>query len=213
VEEERLGIVREDDVPGSLAPSIYFQFLADGDPAPLLDVFRHNETDMLSLACLAIRFGHLLGDRLDLAFPHSPEPEELLRTGLWLDKMGAAEAAEALFARVEGDERTAASCFCALAERDKKCGNWTRAVLLWQKAVHAAERVSWPDWEAHIELAKYYEHKSRQFDLALALAETALVYALRRYSGVRMDAKRRAELDGIRKRIDRLRLKTGRLSG
>ncbi|EXX89834.1 hypothetical protein BG53_13830, partial [Paenibacillus darwinianus] len=29
VEEERLGISRKDDVPGSLAPAIYFQFLAD----------------------------------------------------------------------------------------------------------------------------------------------------------------------------------------
>ncbi len=63
VEEERLGITRTDDVPGSLAPAIYFQYLADGHPEPLLGVFQHNETDMLSLACLAIRFGHLLNGR------------------------------------------------------------------------------------------------------------------------------------------------------
>jgi uncharacterized protein YprB with RNaseH-like and TPR domain len=213
VEEERLGIHRESDIPGSEAPAIYFQFLAEGNPEPLLGVFKHNETDMLSLACLAIRFGHLLSERLKLAFPHSAEPEELLRTGLWLDKMGALGAAEELFARVERDERSDAACLCLLAERDKKCGNWLRAVLLWQKAVQAAERVSWPDWEAHIELAMYYEHKTKQFDMALTLAETALELAQRRYSSVRLDAKRRAELDAIRKRVDRLRAKTGRLSG
>ncbi|WP_274650670.1 ribonuclease H-like domain-containing protein [Paenibacillus humicola] len=213
VEEERLGIEREDDVPGSLAPAIYFQFLADGNPLPLLGVFRHNETDMLSLATLAIRFGHLLSERLDLALPHEPEAEELLRTGLWLEKMGAAGAAETLFAKVEADEKAAAPLLCALAERDKKCGNWPRAVVLWQKAVRAAERSSLPGWEAHIELAKYHEHRTRRFDLALAFAEEALEHAQRRYSGMRTDAKRRSELDGIRKRIDRLRAKTGRKSG
>ncbi|UVI27678.1 ribonuclease H-like domain-containing protein [Paenibacillus spongiae] len=213
VEEERLGITREDDVPGSLAPAIYFQFLADGNPRPLHGVFRHNEIDMVSLACLAIRFGHLLSDGLGSRVPHPEGVEELLRTGLWLEKMKGASCAEPLFERLINDDQAPPSVYLALAERDKKCGNWPRAVLLWQKVVYAAEMAAWPGWGAHIELAMYHEHKTKQFDSALSLAEEALALALRRYSGLRLDAKRRAEVEGLRKRIDRLRTKIGRLSG
>ncbi|MBW7477607.1 ribonuclease H-like domain-containing protein [Paenibacillus oenotherae] len=213
VEEERLGITRDDDVPGSLAPAIYFQFLADHNPQPLLGVFRHNETDMLSLACLAIRFGHLLAGQLGAYVQQRPESEELLRTGLWLEKMGAMLLAEPIFAQLADDGSASPACLLMLAERDKKCGNWTRAVLLWQKVVHAAESSLWPDWKAHIELSMYYEHKTKQIQSALSLAETALSLAQKRYLGLRLDAKRREELEGIRKRIDRLRVKIGRLSG
>ena len=207
VEEERLGITRIDDVPGSLAPAIYFQYLADGQPEPLFGVFQHNETDMLSLACLAIRFGHLLNGDFSVFDAQPAEHEELLRSGLWLEKMGRIEHAEQLFARLAEDDSMSVKCLCLLGERDKKCGNWTRAVLLWQKAVHAVQYSDWPDWEAHIELAMYYEHKTKQLEAALTLAETSLALAQRRYSGLRLDAKRRMELEAIRKRMDRLRSK------
>jgi uncharacterized protein YprB with RNaseH-like and TPR domain len=213
VEEERLGITRTDDVPGSLAPAIYFQYLADGQPDPLLGVFQHNETDMLSLACLAIRFGHLLNGDLSIFDAQPAEHEELLRSGLWLEKMGRIEHAEQLFARLAEEEGMSVKCLCLLGERDKKCGNWTRAVLLWQKAVHAVQYSDWPDWEAHIELAMYYEHKTKQLEAALKLAETSLSLAQRRYSGLRLDAKRRTELEAIRKRMDRLRSKLRRHYG
>ncbi|GGD63892.1 ribonuclease H-like domain-containing protein [Paenibacillus nasutitermitis] len=213
VEEERLGIQRTDDVPGSLAPSIYFQYLADDDPQPLLGVFLHNESDMLSLTCLAIRFGHLLEGRIGTYVMHPAEPEELIRTGLWLEKMGALQHAEELYARLARESLSPASCLCLLAERDKKCGNWSRAVLLWQKAVQGARSSDWPDWNAHIELAMYFEHKTKQLDEALLLAEEALSLIQRRYTGIRMDTKRRTEIDNIRKRIERLRTKTGRLYG
>ncbi|WP_308634329.1 ribonuclease H-like domain-containing protein [Paenibacillus silvisoli] len=209
VEEERLGIKRKDDVPGSLAPAIYFQYLADSKPGPLLGVFQHNEIDMLSLAALSIRFGHFLGGNLGTALlPMPQEAEELLRTGLWLEKMGKTELAEPLFALVADHPRLNRNCLCLLAERDKKCGNWQRAVILWQKAVEeAAAHAALSDYEAHIELAMYYEHKTKQLDEALVLAETAFEMAQRRLTGLRLQAKRRAELELLRKRIDRLQKK------
>lgn len=208
VEEERLGITREDDVPGSLAPAIYFQFLSDGNPQPLHGVFQHNEIDMLSLAALAIRFGHLLGGGLGEQVALPAEAEELLRTGLWLERMGKTELAEPLFALLEAHPRISAKCLCMLAERDKKCGNWERAVLLWQKAVQDAEAANWPDYEAHIELAMYYEHQTKELQSALSLAEEAHSIVLRRHAVVRSaQNKRRTELELIRKRIDRLNSK------
>lgn len=213
VEEERLGIEREDDVPGSLAPAIYFQFLADGNPVPLLGVFRHNEIDMVSLAALVIRFGHLLsgamGDRL--AYPEGAE--EQLRTGLWLERMGQSKEAAALYAKFEASGKAEPRLMLSLAERDKKYGNWGRAVLLWQQVAAAMAEHTYPSWEAHIELAMYHEHRTKQPQLALQYTEAALELAHARYEGSRLDAKSRAELDAIRKRMDRLRAKLAKLPG
>ncbi|QHT61671.1 hypothetical protein GXP70_17970 [Paenibacillus lycopersici] len=207
VEEERLGIKRNDDVPGSLAPAIYFQYLADGNPEPLHGVFRHNEIDMLSLAALAIRFGHFLAGGVGSRLPLPEEAEELLRTGLWLERMGRTDLAEPLYARFAVHPRPTFKSLCLLAERDKKCGNWHRAVLLWQKAVLLASETARPGYEAHIELAMYYEHRTKELEQALQLAEQAFELAAMRHAGLRMDGKRRAELDVIRKRINRLQLK------
>jgi len=209
VEEERLGIHRVDDVPGSLAPAIYFQFLSDGRPGPLSGVFHHNELDMLALACLAVRFGRLLGGGLGHTVPYPEEPEELLRTGLWLERMGREAEAETLFARLEEAEPAPSWCL-PLAARDKRCGNWQRAVLLWQKAAHAAEKSSMPHIEAHVELSMYYEHRAKDYASALHYASHALEMAVRRAGFARNDPKSRAELAAIRKRMDRLTRKAGR---
>src|SRR5690606_17135283 len=97
VERERLGLSRVDDVPGSLAPALYFQYLAEGDPAIVTGVFDHNEADVLTLACLAVHFSRLLKgnvpfDRL--------EAEELYRLALWFDKLGMKRLADDAFARL-----------------------------------------------------------------------------------------------------------------
>lgn len=208
VEEERLGIHRENDVPGSLAPQLYFQFLADGNPAPLEGVFRHNETDMLSLACLAIRFGHLLNGTIRKYIPLPDEPEELVRTGIWLEKMGKHELPGDLYRLAERSEAAKPSTLLTLAARDKKAGNWNRAVLLWQKAVlHSKEHFGASALEASIELAMYYEHKLKDYGSALAYARTAFEHIQQSAKLVRMDAKRRSELDALRNRMVRLNRK------
>ncbi|WP_127491275.1 ribonuclease H-like domain-containing protein [Paenibacillus glycanilyticus] len=211
VEEERLGIERIDDVPGSLAPQLYFQFLADGDPEPLRGVYQHNEIDMLSLVCLSIRFGHLLNGNTEGGYqlPMPAESEELIRTGLWLEKMGHAGRAELMFEAALSCERTAAATLNMLAARDKKAGNWQRAVLLWQKAVIQSVQHGSAGLSASIELAMYYEHKLKDYDSALSYVSEALELALIDPLG-RRDAKRRAEIEGLRKRRERLLRKTGR---
>ncbi|MFD0587048.1 ribonuclease H-like domain-containing protein [Paenibacillus sp. GCM10027627] len=208
IEEERLGISREDDVPGSLAPQLYFQFLADGDPSPLEGVFKHNESDLLSLACLSIRFGYLLQEGIFDRIPYPTEAEELVRTGLWLEKMGKGRLSELLFALVCKMEDADPSPLLRLASRDKKAGNWERAVLLWQKADllsrgHPASEAK----EACIELAMYYEHRIKDLPQALAYATEALQLSESAYAYQRIDKKQRTEQEGMRNRVMRLRRK------
>ncbi|KQX67984.1 ribonuclease H-like domain-containing protein [Paenibacillus sp. Root444D2] len=137
VEESRLGFERVDDVPGSMAPALYFQYLAEKNPSVLEGVFVHNEHDIVTLAALAIHFGKLLsgGSEVTGRIPGSYrfeleqmkglpsngeqeietdpelELEELFRTGVWLDKMGRTVLAEnyfdELFDRLMNDPRSA----------------------------------------------------------------------------------------------------------
>ncbi|CAM4284869.1 ribonuclease H-like domain-containing protein [Paenibacillus alkaliterrae] len=212
VEEERLGIHREDDVPGSMAPQLYFQYLADGNPSTLEGVYRHNETDMLSLACLAIRFGHLLNGDIHQYIRLPDEPEEMVRTGLWLEKMGRTELSELLFDSAMRAETAKPSTLLMLAARDKKAGNWMRAVLLWQKAViHSFSNVGADALEASIELAMYYEHKLKDYESALSHANFAFEHAFNHFKLARLDSKKRAELESLRNRIARLKRKQDKL--
>lgn len=55
-EQELCGVAREADLPGSLAPAAWFDFLAER-PHRLEAVFRHNELDVLSLVTLAAHLG------------------------------------------------------------------------------------------------------------------------------------------------------------
>ncbi|GFN32369.1 ribonuclease H-like domain-containing protein [Paenibacillus xylaniclasticus] len=211
VEEERLGVFREDDLPGSEAPGRYFAYLADGDPKPLLDVFRHNEIDMLSLAALAIRFGHLLAGRIGEAFPVPTEPEELVRTGLWLERMGCHESALPLLELVRTSDRGTPLVWNRLAERDKRLGHWSNAIALWEKSVEAAEQSSVSlNWDAHVELSMYYEHRVKDIPRALDYSRAALELALSHPLSGRADRKRRKEIDALKHRIDRLLRKAGR---
>jgi uncharacterized protein YprB with RNaseH-like and TPR domain len=58
LERHVLGIERGPDIPGELIPQLYFDFLRGGSAEPLVPVFRHNQSDLASLAALA---GHMAG--------------------------------------------------------------------------------------------------------------------------------------------------------
>ena len=57
IERQLLGIVREDDLPGSEAPSAFTNWLRFGDHRNLVRVLEHNRQDVVSLVRLAGRMG------------------------------------------------------------------------------------------------------------------------------------------------------------
>jgi tetratricopeptide (TPR) repeat protein len=70
VESELLGIRRHGDVPGWEIPSRYLDFLRFGEPGPLVDVVRHNEEDVRSLARLLVHVDRGYAD--DERWPEAP---------------------------------------------------------------------------------------------------------------------------------------------
>jgi hypothetical protein len=204
VERERLGLSRIDDVPGSLAPALYFQYLAENDPALVAGVFEHNEKDVLTLACLAVHFARLLAGQLPL---ERMEPEELYRLALWLDKLGRPEAAEDAIGKLLAREaEEAADYWLPAASFFKRRGRHQSAVLLWERFVER-KRSRTASLEPYVELAMYYEHRLRDYDRALFYAEQAMERARSRLAAVRKAASSSGEYEALRKRVERLRLK------
>lgn len=213
IEEDRLGIVRGEDVPGSLAPELYMKYLSDGDASHLRGVYIHNERDILTLASLTVHFGGVLEGRLGADWALPVEPEELFRTAAWLAEHGGERHAERLFAALCTEGTPGGRWLLPAAARLKRLGRHDEAAALWERAASLAESRLLPSAEAHIELSMHYEHRRREPAVALDYASRALEL-LQRRTTLRQSDRARAELDAIRHRMARLRRKleaTGRL--
>ena len=195
LEREVLGLVREDDVPGHLIPALYFDFLRYRRAAPLTRVFEHNRDDVLSLATLLGWFTRAFAEDADLA------AGELAGVGrLWecCDPGRAAAYYErALEAGLDGNEGHRVRL--RLARWEKRRARWKEACALWQEAATAHVFDVTP-WE---ELAKYHEHRRRDFGTAGRIVRDALDLA--RAAG----APARA-LDALGYRLARLERRTRR---
>ncbi|TLS50162.1 hypothetical protein FE782_21035 [Paenibacillus antri] len=210
VEEAKLGVFREDDVPGSMAPALYFQYLAERDCSVLEGVVRHNETDIVTLLTLAIHFGTLLRDggvALD-----GLSAAELLRLGLWYERLGfESEACGAIDALAGRPAEEAAPHWHEAAAFYKRRKRWDDAIRLW-RAVAEGGRL-WSALDPYVELAIAYEHRLKDADAALYWTDEALRTAERRLSLSRAgdDGKLREQLAELRKRKERLARKRGAL--
>ncbi len=171
LEREVLGLLREDDVPGFLIPGLYFDFLRHRRPAPLARVFAHNRDDVLSLAALLGWFARALTADGAAAL----RPAELAGLGRLWERADPARAAacyeRALAAGLDGPEGQRVRL--RLARWEKRRARWEAACALWDAARAAAAFDARP-WE---ELAKYQEHRRRDFAAAVEIAREALALA------------------------------------
>ncbi|WP_423407199.1 ribonuclease H-like domain-containing protein [Heyndrickxia sp. MSNUG] len=167
VEQEVLGLERKDDIPGFLAPMIYFDFLERKNPEGLLGVIKHNETDILSLLTL---YTHLTFQLLGRDKTQSAR--ETYEVGRWFSYLGESEKAKQTFSGLAelGNEHEAAAKH-ALAAEYKRNKDWKKAVSLWKES--AEKGTSKDRKEACIELAKYFEHREKDLELALEYCRLA----------------------------------------
>jgi len=165
LEEHVLGFTRSsEEVPGYEVPWLYFDYLRTGDARPLGGVFYHNAMDVVAMAALLGHVSELLAD------PYSGRVEhglDFIALGKLYEDLGHWDEAARLFERgleiglEESDFGVAVKRISAL---QKKRGDLNQAVKLWEEAAAKGHIY------AHIELAKYYEHKLR--DAATSLQWT-----------------------------------------
>jgi uncharacterized protein YprB with RNaseH-like and TPR domain len=173
LEIQILGLLRtEADVPGWMIPQMYFDYLRSGDARPLKSVFYHNAMDVVSLAALFNYTANLLDHPLTVPVEHGVD---LVSLGKLFEDVGDLDLAIRLYLHgLDHDlpRENRIECIDRLAAIHKKQENLAAAVELWQQAA------SHQHIRAHIELAKLYEHRLRDYRQALDWTQSAIQLVL-----------------------------------
>lgn len=199
IEEEKLGFFRDGDIPGHLAPIIYQDAVKSGYAATLMKVLKHNEWDILSLVALYIRSTKLI---LEAEKPETAISQTNI--GKW-------------FADLKSYDRSGKVFEAAIEEYGENhpvthfhFGFILKRNLAYHKAadsfIVAAERLTGRNRIIALEeLAKLYEHKLK--DVQLALTYTKRGQSLLKVDEDLKEPFRRREANHFLKREMRLRRK------
>ena len=157
IEDNILGVRRINDVPGIEIPDIYFNFLKTSQPEQLEGVFKHHLQDIKSLAFLFSYMEDLWAKQFKIPkndktafgklmiFRGRREGLELLKES-FLDKDWEAGKILSIYYKRKGDFKAAAD--------------------IWKEMWHNKQELF-----QGVELAKYYEHKTKEIELALSIVK------------------------------------------
>jgi hypothetical protein len=183
-----LGFEREGDIPGSEIPQRYFDWLRLRDGRLMADVFEHNRMDILSLAALAAHLAELLNPEGEKSRCHPGD--RLAAARLFLARACPDDAVRRLVPLIGGScPETAREAGRELSLVYKRSDQWPEAVAIWEEMV----RQDGEDLFALVELAKWCEHRRRDFAQALALTMRGCSCAGRLSPDDRADLSRRRE--------------------
>jgi hypothetical protein len=168
LEVQLLGVRRSAaEIPGWMIPQMYMDYMHTGDARPLTGVFYHNSMDVISMAALLDHIAAKLAAPLEEVEHHI----ELYAIGRLLADIGFAEEAIDVMRNTldmqlpaETEYRLVENLACLFRRR----GDYESALQLWQQAASDGHIY------AHVEIAKYYEHRRRDLKQALQYTETAI---------------------------------------
>lgn len=169
LEEHILGLTRSvEEVQGYEVPWLYFDYLRTGDARPLAGVFYHNAMDVVAMAALLTHVNEMMQNPYQGYVEHGLD---FIALGKLFEDLGHWEEAARLFEHGLELDLTEADFGVAvkrLSILQKKRGDFNEAVRLWETAAANGHIY------AHIEMAKYYEHKCRDVKSALQWTRSAL---------------------------------------
>ncbi|MEJ2628206.1 MAG: ribonuclease H-like domain-containing protein, partial [bacterium] len=160
---------REDDIPGYLIPSLYFDYISSGNGSKMVQVFQHNRLDILTLAVLAGHTARIYLNPVE-CLDHSLDLASIARSFENLDEFGKASLCykKALEQELLHSDRE--EVLYRLGYLFKRTRYWSKANKIWGYIIqHYAS-----SFTAYEELAKYYEHKAKDFKKASAVVHKAL---------------------------------------
>ncbi|MFZ5981009.1 MAG: ribonuclease H-like domain-containing protein [Candidatus Zixiibacteriota bacterium] len=162
VEQELFGFYRDDDIPGYLIPSVYFDWLGSEQLDDMTAVMEHNRRDIFSLYFLVdfiYRVFESEGASLDEVddiyslsriYGRRKRHDKVLSLYSEMEKSASAELEDDIL------------WFNSLAM--KRSGQWSEAAQLWQRL---AATVGREGYLANLELAKFFEHRQKDIEKAL----------------------------------------------
>jgi hypothetical protein len=200
LEKHVLGWDRGADLISAMIPQFYFDYLRGGSPAPLVQIFLHNQMDLRGLAGLASRVLSIL------AAPEAEGPDglELFGVSRICERRGETKRARKHYAESIAAElppetdRAARKSLARLAKRER---DFTLAIELWESVLGNSRE----GFEAYEQLAIHYEHELGEVERAAVLVRKALI-ELRKTSrsGLLSAALRRQYLERFERRLVRL---------
>lgn len=216
LESTLLAVERAGDVPGSLVPSLYFDYLRQRDFALIAPIFTHNRNDVLSLVLLAARAAEQLKRPLE-----ELTPPEALALARFYEARGDHTQALLAYERVISGIPSSVRDFSPIRQQAaqrlsfllKTLQRHAQAAELWEAMIAAGTLSLVP----YVELAKFHEHKTKNLAAAYDLTKTALEIAQRRrqlrglWASPREIASTR-EIEELRHRLRRLETKLRRRS-
>ena len=193
IEETILGNVREDDIPGSQIPQIYFEYLDSRDTEMMIRVMQHNEWDIAAMAALLLHVKSLYENPATRA-----DAYELLGIAKELERNHRIQQASACYQgciRKSNIHSLTLEAKKRLAYLTKKHEGQGEAMEIWADlARDEGSLLIFP----LIEMAKYLEHRKKDFYEALKCTEKAILLAGMRSNG---SFRLRDELSARRRRL------------
>ncbi len=186
IENSILGIHRVGDIPGIEIPDIYFNYLKKGHDNRIAGVFRHHLQDIKSLAGLLAHMEKLWLNPMDVSVEDRTALGRLLLPG-------NRKEGEALLRESWNNRDFEAAQILSIYYKRK--GNYIGAANIWKEM-----------WQTRsgffqgIELAKYYEHKIKDFISAKSIVEVLIQEVITR-DNIKV-------IEALKHRLKRLERKT-----
>jgi uncharacterized protein len=171
LETRILGLERHGDLPGEMIPYYFFEYLRTRQAFKLVPIFHHNVMDIVTLACLTGIVPYAFRSPEDLHIRHGADLVGLAR---WVVQAGEPERALPLLRRAVDLGLPDDLLFRTLwdiGQLEKKLERTEAALEVFTDL--AAGRNPYRV-QALEELAKYYEHKERNYPMALEMTRSAL---------------------------------------
>jgi len=169
IEENVLGAPRtSEEVPGYEIPWLYFDYLRTGDASEMKGVFYHNAMDIVALAALFSHTAAMLHDPFDERIQHGLDVIALAKLYEDLDRRDMAVRLYERGLEMSLEEADFWEAVRRLSVLQKRRGDLDEAVRWWEQAASQGHVY------AHIELAKYHEHRRRDYPEAWKWAQAAL---------------------------------------
>jgi tetratricopeptide (TPR) repeat protein len=169
LEADILGIQREGDIPGWEIPQRYFDWLRRRDPLLLVDIFEHNRLDVISMAALTAHLVEIMNAQAMAQYVKSDDYLAAARLLLKRSNTQGVEKILDIFKENIGTDFSVQSKK-KLAQLFKKTGRLDEAAQIWRELAAYTPA----DFYAVSELAKWLEHRFKDYSRAKILIDKAL---------------------------------------
>jgi uncharacterized protein YprB with RNaseH-like and TPR domain len=170
LEHQILGVEREGDLPGELIPYYYFDYVRTQRAVKLVPILHHNVVDIVSLACLTAIVPEAFRSPSTVPVRHGAD---LLGVARWLLQAERAQEALGLLRRAMQLGLPDAHLFRTMLDiglLEKKLGNDPASVAMFTDLAASPNAFQSRAFE---ELAKFYEHRERNYAMALEMTHSA----------------------------------------